>query len=681
MWALIVAFVYMGTLMAFSHSKPVTEIRPQPGPQEAFCSSEADIVIYGGQAGGGKSYALLLEGGRNVDHPYYRGVIFRRTHTEIVAGGGLWDTARRVYAESALRGIGKDESLYVFPSGAQIRFSHMQHESDKNSHFGAQYSYIAFDELISFERSQFFFLLTRCRPPDGYDRFCYMRATTNPDASSWVLELIDWWIGEDGYPIQKRSGVLRYFTVEDDKIIWVSKNWRGPSGELPFSITYIPATVDDNPELLKRDPNYKRNLYAQDKITRERLLRGNWRITHTGGIFDPKWFEINIIERSQLPAGLKLCRYWDFAASKPEKGKDPAWTAGALCGTLNGDFYIIDIERFRETPKVTIENMQMCAMRDGFETMIAWEKEKGSAGALNAEHLSQMLDGYEVHPDPVSGDKVDRCKPLAALAEQGRVFLVKGAWNKPFLAEVGSFPKGKKDQVDSVNGAYKILAVLKKVWPEWRVGRVQNYSMIWSNPATRHCLHYGTLVHRPDMSMVYVAAAYDKFGYNLYVYDAAIFERNVPSAIALDVAQRSNLRTVKMERLMGNPEMFGDGAEIGMSTLINREFDRAKVQTRMSQAPRFEINGAIAFLGQMFSLGRVYISRKAMDVAVEAAGWCIDSSSGKPQKDKAFCLALCMIGSELRQATIVETPGRAKHDYHRAETAKVQSTGTWMSGA
>jgi len=598
----------------------VTEdVRPQAGPQEAFLSSVADIAIYGGQAGGGKSFALLMEAARHIDHPNYRGIIFRRTYPEIVASGGLWDTAMELYP-ALFDGVGKEQRRFDFPSGAKITFSHMQHESDKDTHYGAQYSYIAFDELITFTRKQFFFLLTRCRPPHGYDLPCYVRATTNPDADSWAKELIEWWIDKEGYPIQERSGELRYFSIEDDKIIWVSEEWRGPNGILPHSITYIPASVDDNPALLERDPNYKRNLYAQDRVTRERLLCGNWLVSYTGGMFDPKWFKI--IKPSELPTGLKMCRYWDFAASEATGNTDPDWTAGALCGTSEGNLYIIDIERFREAPGTTINKLKAAAMRDGRDVMISWEQEKGSAGRFNSSHMSGMLEGFEYRPDPVSGDKVERAKPLAAAAEFGRVFVVEGDWNAAFLAEAGSFPTKKRDQIDAVDGAYKMLCVTRKVWPEWRADSVLGYKIDWKNRSlVDKCYNYAAIVYAADGSAASVAALYDPATNYLYVYDCASWAGVGPAVIAEEVAKRAFLRGVGVAKLIGNEEMFAGGGEVGVATLINREMAKKQIPARVTRVLKHDELGATTFPGQMFLDSRVVVLRAAEALALEAAAW------------------------------------------------------------
>lgn len=63
-------------------------IKPQP-KQEQFLSSSADLVIYGGAAGGGKTYALLMEECRNSNNSRFNSVIFRRNNTQIFTNGGL----------------------------------------------------------------------------------------------------------------------------------------------------------------------------------------------------------------------------------------------------------------------------------------------------------------------------------------------------------------------------------------------------------------------------------------------------------------------------------------------------------------------------------------------------------------------------------------------------------------
>ena len=78
-------------------TETVIELRPQPGPQEKFLQSVADICIYGGSAGSGKTFALLLEPLFDTSNPRFRAVIFRRTVPMIRQPGGLLDTSESVY--------------------------------------------------------------------------------------------------------------------------------------------------------------------------------------------------------------------------------------------------------------------------------------------------------------------------------------------------------------------------------------------------------------------------------------------------------------------------------------------------------------------------------------------------------------------------------------------------------
>jgi hypothetical protein len=76
----------------------IIDVRPQPGPQLMALESTADIIIYGGAAGGGKSWLLVHEPLRWVtDYPGFRGGIFRRTYPQLKGQGGIWDECQSVY--------------------------------------------------------------------------------------------------------------------------------------------------------------------------------------------------------------------------------------------------------------------------------------------------------------------------------------------------------------------------------------------------------------------------------------------------------------------------------------------------------------------------------------------------------------------------------------------------------
>lgn len=421
-------------------------ISPQSGPQYRFCASPARIVIYGGAAGGGKSFALLMDAARYVTDSTYNAMIFRRKYTEIVMPGALWDTSQTLYG--AIGGVPvRGRAEWQWSNGGKIKFSHLNEEQNVYDHQGGQYAYIGFDELTEFTQHQFMYLMTRNRPPDGCKVSPRIRATCNPDADSWVAEFIAWWIDQEtGYAISERSGVLQYFYVEENKPVWVGPEWRDPDGNPPMSVTFIHSALSDNRILMERDPTYKANLAGKDRVTRERLLRGNWKITFMGNVFDPAWFGY----ADHRPTGVRFVRYWDLAATEvSEKDKnDPDWTAGVLCCIYDNKFYICDIVAFRLTPGKAEQLMRDTAEDDGPEVEQWWEEEKGASGKWANKYLEQIFAGYECHADPVSGSKVERALPWAAWAEFSRVVLVRGDWNKRFLGRAGKFPEGKRDEID-----------------------------------------------------------------------------------------------------------------------------------------------------------------------------------------------------------------------------------------
>jgi phage terminase large subunit-like protein len=492
-------------------------IKPQPGPQENFLASNADILIFGGAAFGGKSFGLLLESTRYISDPRYNGVIFRRESPQITSGGGLWDTASQIYP--GIGGEAKEQKLtYTFPTESYIKFTHLQYEKDKLNHQGAQYVFIGFDELTHFTETQFWYLLTRNRPPTGCNLRPYCRATTNPESDSWVRELILWWIDEKtGYAIPERSGVIRYFTRIDEEIIWVDEDWVDESGNRPRSLTFIPSYLEDNPLGMAADPMYKSNLQAQDRVTRERLQKGNWNITYKGGMFNPGW--IKIVQ--EFPPIKNYVRYWDRAATEPkDEDDDPDWTVGAKCGMYGGELYIEDIERFRSTPAKNEVKISKCAKNDGYDVSIGYEIEPGSSGIEVAEHYQKtVLKGYTVLLDRPKGSKVERCKPWAALAEYGHVYIKEASWNRAFLAEIGSFPLQKKDQVDAVSGCYKMLTRDKYVFPAFKLSDTKLLDIKWTPDNTKETMvHYGAMVQEKDMSCWLLETLYDSIKGKLYVY-------------------------------------------------------------------------------------------------------------------------------------------------------------------
>lgn len=268
------------------------EIRPQPGPQTLFLASSADIVIYGGAAGGGKTWGILLEPLRHIHNKTFAAAIFRRTSVQIRNPGALWDQSQRLYHYARGRPQLTPVPTWFFPSGSQISFNHLEHDKNVHDYQGAEIPFIGFDELTHFSEEQFWYMVSRNRSTCGVRP--YIRATCNPDCDSWVAQFIAWWIDPDtGYPIPERAGIIRWFVRVGDKLIW-GESPESLSGYVspldgepiqPKSVTFIPSRLSDNQVLMKADPGYLANLMALPMVERERLLNGNWKIRWQGQRF------------------------------------------------------------------------------------------------------------------------------------------------------------------------------------------------------------------------------------------------------------------------------------------------------------------------------------------------------------------------------------------------------------
>ncbi len=481
-----------------------TIIGPQPGPQTDFLSADADIVIYGGAAGGGKTWSLLFEPCRHIlptpDYPLgvtgFTGVIFRRTSPQIRNEGGLWDESVELYQHF---GADPREPIleWRFPradlpnggyiGGQTIRFASMQHESDKNDWQGSQIPFIGFDELTHFTEGQFFYMLSRNRSTCGVKP--YIRATTNPDADSWVANLIAWWIDQEeesptyGLPIKERAGKVRYFLR-----VGADMHWADTPDELlkmvvrppgleddefnPFdfvkSLTFIPASVYDNKKLLQKNPTYLGNLMSLPLVERERLLGMNWKVRASAGkVFNRDWFNGKILP-NRPDKIKKRIRFWDKAASDAhENAGKSAYTVGLLLAEFDQGYLVEDIVRGQWTSYQRNKMMLQTAETDGYGVHIWVEQEPGSGGKESYQDSIRLLAGYVIRGERPSGDKIARAHGIAAQVEGGRVFLLQAPWNKAFIEECHNFPDQKlKDQVDAFSGAFNKIARRKPQEPK-----------------------------------------------------------------------------------------------------------------------------------------------------------------------------------------------------------------------
>lgn len=443
-------------------------LQAQKGPQTAFLSSPADIVIYGGAAGGGKTFGLLLECLRHTDNGGFGAVIFRRDSKQIKNEGSLLDSSNEIYPLVGGVCTGYPMPTWTFPSGAKVSFSHLQLEKDKFSWQGAQVCLIAFDELTHFSASQFWYLLSRNRSTCGIKP--YVRATCNPDADSWVRGLIDWWIDENGFAIEERSGVLRWFFRDAGEIVWGDspeelKEKYGVGEADVKSLTFISSNIYDNAILLEKDPGYLSNLKALTLVDRQRLLDGNWNVRPQAGMIF-KRSQVEVID--SIPNDvISWCRAWDLGATVVSvDSPSPDATAGVLIGKRkNGRFVVADVVRVCEIAaevRRTIKNTCAADAAKYKDVSVRLPQDPGQAGKAQAADFVKYLAGYRVKTQTVNGDKVTRSEPLAAQWQAGNVDIVAGSWNEMYFNELEMFPDGAHDDmVDASGDAFIALSEAK----------------------------------------------------------------------------------------------------------------------------------------------------------------------------------------------------------------------------
>lgn len=295
---------WLALLEADKKKRDFKKIIAQAGGQNNMLSCTADVMIGGGSRGGSKSFSLLMEALYNIYNPRFRSIILRNQIPDLE---GLINDSKTVYKDFGTLNISKNDLTWKFNYGSNLEFSYYSSNSwaDFEKRFqGQQYAYIGIDEITHCPWEKFRYLLSCNRNAYGIrNRFW---GTCNPDPDSWVAKFIEWWIGDDGYPIKERDGVKRYFHVKDGSlydIVWgntreeVYEKCRDVIDPLytedfarygkPWDIfvksaAFVEAKLADNYQLMRDDPSYLGNLAAQSEEKRERDLRGNWKFKSAG---------------------------------------------------------------------------------------------------------------------------------------------------------------------------------------------------------------------------------------------------------------------------------------------------------------------------------------------------------------------------------------------------------------
>lgn len=275
--------------------------KPNPGPQTEFLAASEREVLYGGAAGGGKSYATLADPLRDMNDPDFSGLLVRHTTEELRE---LIQKSQELYPK-AIPGIKWSErkSQWTTPRGGRLWMSYLDRDTDVMRYQGQAFNYVAFDELTQWA-TPFAWNYMRSRLRTASPNLgLYMRATTNPGGPghAWVKKMFI-----DPAPAGKSFWAT---DIETGDILKFPKG-HSREGQPLFKRRFIPASLFDNPYLAETG-DYEAMLLSLPEHQRKQLLEGNWDINE-GAAFPEFNRKIHVVEPYQIPKGWAKFRACDY---------------------------------------------------------------------------------------------------------------------------------------------------------------------------------------------------------------------------------------------------------------------------------------------------------------------------------------------------------------------------------
>ena len=253
--------------------------------QKRFIDASESEVLFGGAAGGGKSYGQMVDALLfALRYPGSKQLVLRRTYSELeksLIRTSLALFPREIYSFNASCHLGK------FKNGSCIDFGYCATENDVYQYQSAEYDVIRFDELTHFTEAQYIYLISRVRGANNFPK--QIKSSTNPGGigHSWVkARFID--AGEFG---------------------------RGFIGDDGMTRIFIPSLLDDNQFLTKGDPNYRQRLLALPEREKRALLFGDWNIFE-GQYFNEFSREIHTVTPFEIPREWRKYRTIDYGLDR-----------------------------------------------------------------------------------------------------------------------------------------------------------------------------------------------------------------------------------------------------------------------------------------------------------------------------------------------------------------------------
>lgn len=269
---------------------------PQPGGQKAFLTCPAWEVLIGGNRGGGKTDALLMDFLQHVGVGFgqeWRGILFREEYTQltdIINKSRKWIS--QIFPSAKYNG---SEHKWTFESGEQLFLRYMRTPSDYWNYHGHEYPWIGWEELTNWATDECYLAMmscNRCSDPSVPRKY---RSTCNPagPGHGWVKN--------------------RFVDVAKPCTVFVDKK----TGK---TRVYISSSLSENKKLLEADPGYKETIISaakEDIVKIKAWVDGDWDIV-VGGFFSHVWDpSIHVLPYFRLPSGWSVYRSFDWGSKKP----------------------------------------------------------------------------------------------------------------------------------------------------------------------------------------------------------------------------------------------------------------------------------------------------------------------------------------------------------------------------
>jgi hypothetical protein len=394
-----------------STGNPLSELlgwRPQPKQAEflracglsdkRIAPPMADVIGYGGAAGGGKSDALLaLACAVAVLVPGVRVGIFRRRLSDMAGAGGLIQRSHEMLA-----GLGRsaqwNSQRFEWKVGrSRLHFCYCENENDVYRYQGWQFDVLLFDEATHFSERQVAYLTSRARLNVSALTKPVVAMASNP--------------GNVGH-----AWFERIFQPMLPSAVRMAR-WQGATQE--FSTYFIPARLSDNAVLCQRDPTYQARLESLDEVLRLQLLEGRW------DVYEGVAFPHQPVVVSETPEGISWARWAigiDWGYSKP--------FAAVLVAKLPDERFFVASERYEAGLTPAEQAERVLAMRAGVERLHSIAADASTFAKYDgvASIADQWRDAGLI-VSPATRDRLGSLSLLRSLFREGRVLVHRSCEN------------------------------------------------------------------------------------------------------------------------------------------------------------------------------------------------------------------------------------------------------------